>query len=70
MVEGPHRRKADKVSEDQTRESYYVTMRSMENDYRRTERYSAHTFGEALYLAFKDLTKGEEIISIDRDYKV
>lgn len=54
----------------ETRESYYVTMRSVGSDYRRTERYWADNFADAETQAIEDILPGEEIIQIERDYKI
>jgi len=53
-------------------ESYYATIRSAGNDSRRQERVWANSFGEAeeKVLATCNMTRDEEIIGIERDYKV
>jgi hypothetical protein len=59
------------MDKDETMDSYYVTWRSVGNDYRRTERYSADNFAHAEEQALNDQWKeGDEvIIQIERDYK-
>ena len=52
------------------RDSYYVTFRSANNDSRRQERYGALSFGLAEAQAEADRSSSEEIIAIDRDYKI
>ncbi len=61
------------VSEDEVMlESYYVTIRTANNDSRRTERVTARDFKEAQDKAWAtcNLTNDERIISIEVDYKV
>jgi hypothetical protein len=60
------------VKEERQLESYYVTIRSANNDSRRTERVTAYNFKEAQDLAYGtcNLTSSERIISIEVDYKV
>ena len=52
-------------------DSYYVTWRSSNNDYRRVERYSAENFAHAEEQAMDDAIPetDETIIEIVRDYK-
>lgn len=56
--------------EDKPLENYYVTLRSAPNDYRRELRFSANSFSHAEEQAVQCVEQGEEIISIDLDYKV
>lgn len=51
-------------------DSYYVTFRSAPNDYRRVNRYAADDFAHAEEQAQQDLEGSEEIIAIERDYKI
>lgn len=68
----PHYTEIREIVEDKPMESYYVTFRSRGNDYRRQERFSADDFGHAEQQAIDSgiMSNDEEIIQIERDYKV
>lgn len=54
---------------DKLLDTYYVTFRSQNNDYRRCERYAAESFAHAEEQAKETLELGEDIIQIEMDYK-